>query len=448
MHKNKRGLTLVELILAVTLLTTVLSLAFSMLLGSLRAQSTGFEEASLQSSARIVSETVNQVVRYSSAVFTIPKSSFREDNLTEGWDYIGLSADQTEIVRYSYNGTSHNKETLVEPQPGITYTLRFQKEEPDNSNKVLRFIIEAFKGGASQGRLAIETQLEALNSLQIIDRGTLADAATAVAYRDDSRPFAVVGTIAMVFDTSGSMKEDVDGDTTYQDSKEKINILKVEADKLVDGFAKEDNLYISLVPFATSANGTYNFVNAKSHATQLKNQIDDMDAIGGTNTGDGMRRAYYAIKAYNEQPSLDVTPKNFMIILVDGETTYASGTQSGGGWWNPVTYSYITRDGNVNENNEILGTGNTTTTVVTNYDQMIAQTVNDYVSGTGNDIKVYAISFSKSQTLFNHIRSVAITAGASSANVYPYSDDRDLGAIFDAIRQDILNDLWVVNGPA
>ena len=90
---------------------------------------------------------------------------------------------------------------------------------------MLRFIIEAFKGGASQGRLAIETQLEALNSLQIIDRGTLADAATAVAYRDDSRPFAVVGTIAMVFDTSGSMKEDVDGDTTYQESKEKINIL-------------------------------------------------------------------------------------------------------------------------------------------------------------------------------------------------------------------------------
>lgn len=445
MRSNKRGLTLVELILAVTLLTTVISLAFSMLLGSLRAQNTGMEEAALQSSARIVSETVNQVVRYSSAVFTIPKSSFREDNLTEGWDYIGLSADQTEILRYSYNGTGHVKETLVEPQPGITYTLRFQKEEPDNSNKVLRFIIEAFKDGASQGRLAIETQLEALNSLQIIDRGTLADAATAVAYRDDSRPFAVVGTVAMVFDTSGSMKEDVNGNTTYQDSKEKINILKKEAEKLVDGFAKEDNLYVTLVPFATSANGSYTFVNAKSHATQLKNQIDDMDAIGGTNTGDGMRRAYYAIKSYNEQPSLDVTPKNFMIILVDGETTYASGTRGG---WPYYSTSYITRDGNISESNEILGTGNTTTTLVTDYDRIIAQTVNNYVSDTGNDIKVYAISFSKSTTLYNHIRSVATTAGASSANVYPYSDDRDLGAIFDAIRQDILNDLWVVNGPA
>ena len=167
MRKNKRGLTLVEIILAVTLLTTVLSLAFSMLLGSLRAQNTGMEEASLQSSARIVSEMVNQVVRYSSAVFTIPKSSFREDNLTEGWDYIGLSADQTEIVRYTFNGTDNNKETMVEHQQGITYTIRFQKEEPDNSNKVLRFIIEAFKDGASRGRLAIETQLEALNSLQI-----------------------------------------------------------------------------------------------------------------------------------------------------------------------------------------------------------------------------------------------------------------------------------------
>ena len=85
---------------------------------------------------------------------------------------------------------------------------------------------------------------------------------------------------------------------------------------------------------------------------------------------------------------------------------------------------------------------------MTDYDRIIAQTVNNYVSDTGNDIKVYAISFSKSTTLYNHIRSVATTAGASSANVYPYSDDRDLGAIFDAIRQDILNDLWVVNGPA
>ncbi len=458
MKKNKKGLTLVELILAMALLTTVITLAFSMFTGSLRAQNVGFEEASLQSSARIVSETVNQVVRYSSAVFTIPRTSFREDNLTDGWDYIGLTNDQTEIVRYTYDGTTHRRETLVEAQPGITYTLRFQKEERDNSNKVLRFTIEAIKDGASQGRISIESQLEALNSLQIIDRGTLADGATAVAYRDDSRPFAVVGTVAMVFDTSGSMKEDVNGNSTRTASKERIYILKEEARKLVDEFAKEDNLYITLVPFSTSANGTYSFVNAKTHAAQLKSQINNMEAIGGTNTGDGMRRAYYAIREYNEQPALDVTPKNFLIILVDGETTYASGTRSSGGGGGPGgggpgggsggRVTYITRSGNINENNEIVGTGNTTTTEVTEYDNLISATIKNYRNSVGDGVKVYAISFSNSRDLFNHIRNVATNAGAHTSNVYPYSDDRDLGAIFETIRQDILNDLWVVNGPA
>ncbi len=447
MREHKKGLTLVEVILAMALLTTVITLAFTMFSGSLRAQNVGFEEASLQSSARIVSETINQVVRYSSAVFTIPRSSFREDNLTAGWDYIGLTGDQTEIVRYTYDGTTHRRETLVAPQPGIIYTLRFQKEERDNSNKVLRFTIEALKDGTSQGRLSIESQLEALNSLQIIDRGTLADGATAVAYRDDSRPYAVVGTVAMIFDTSGSMKEDVNGNSTRIESRERIFILKTEARKLVDEFAKEDNLYVTLVPFATSANGSYQFVHAKTHASQLKTQINNMEAIGGTNTGDGMRRAYYAIRAYNEQPTLDVTPKNFMIILVDGATTYASGTRRSGGGGR-YSYNYITRDGNINENNEILGTGNTTTPEVTEYDRMIANTIKNYQNMVGDGIKVYAISFSSSSSLFNHIQTVAVTAGGSTAHVYPYSADRDLGAIFETIRQDILNDLWVVNGPA
>ena len=138
---NKRGFTLTELIITLALISMVLSLAFSMLLGSMSAQEYGNEEVALQTSARIVSETVNQVVRYSSAVFTIPKTSFTEDNLTVGWDYIGLSNDQTEIVRYKTTDTTHEKDVLVAAQPGITYRLQFVKDDKDNENKLLRFTI-------------------------------------------------------------------------------------------------------------------------------------------------------------------------------------------------------------------------------------------------------------------------------------------------------------------
>ncbi len=441
---NKRGVTLVELIIAIGLLTMVLSLAFSMMLTGMRAQRAGNEEATLQTSARIVSETVNQVVRYSSAVFTIPTSGFREDNLTEGWDYIGLSADQTEIVRYTSNGTTHDKAVLVASQPGITYRLQFIKEIKDNANKVLRFSIETVKNGSATGKIAIETQLEALNSLQIIDRSASGDSATAVAYRDDSRPLAVMGAVAMVFDTSGSMKEDVNGNDTWNPAQEKINILKNEAGKLVDELAKEDNIDIATIPFSTSANGTYTFRNAKAGANQIKAQINDFDAIGGTNTGDGMRRAYYTIKTYNEHAGLDVTPKNFMIILVDGETTYASGTQN---YWGGNT-TYITRDGNISTSSELLGNGNSTTETVKEYDRRIARIIEAYTSGSGNDIKVYLISFSRESGLYTHVQNIGAEAGAAPQNVYAYRTDRDLGAIFDEIRQDILNDLWVVNGPA
>ncbi|MBP7401817.1 MAG: VWA domain-containing protein [Clostridia bacterium] len=441
--KNKRGFTLVEVIVAATLLTSVLSLAFSMLLTGIRAQKTGNEEASLQTSARIVSETVNQVVRYSSAVFTIPVSSFREDNLTDNWDYIGLSDDGTEIVRYTYNGTDHVKDTLVSAIDGITYRLQFVKEDKDNGNKLLRFTIETIKDGVSSGRITIDTQLGALNSLQIIDRSTFDDPATAVAYRDDSRPMAMVGAISMVFDTSGSMKEDVYGRDTWNPSLEKINILKDEACALVDGFAREDNVYLSIVPFSTSANGSYSFTSAKIGASSIKNQINDFDAIGGTNTGDGMRRAYYTIKSYNEQPGLAVTPKNYLIILVDGETTYASGRSD---WWHGTTY--ITDDGNISTSNDLLGNGSSTSELVKEYDRRIAQMIASYTSTFGNGIKVYLISFSRETSLYNHVRSIGTYAGADAADVFAYRDDRDLGAIFETIRQDILSDLWVVNGPA
>ena len=330
MRKGKRGFTLVEVIVAATLLTSVLTIAFSMMLTGIRAQKAGNEEAGLQTSARIVSETVNQVVRYSSAVFTIPVSSFREDNLTEDWDYIGLSNDQTEIVRYTSNGTGHDKDVLVPAREGITYQLQFVKEDKDNGNKLLRFTIETLKNGVSSGRITIDTQLGALNSLQIIDRSTFDNPATAVAYRGDSRPMAIVGAVSMVLDTSGSMKENVNGQETSDPVKEKINILKHDASALVDGFAQEDNVLLSIVPFSTSANGSYGFTSAKLGTSSIKSQINNFEAIGGTNTGDGMRRAYYAIKTYNEQPGLSVTPKNYMIILVDGETTYASKRNSSG----------------------------------------------------------------------------------------------------------------------
>lgn len=440
MKGRRKGFTLVELIMAVSLLLVIIALSFNLLFFGNKTQAVASDEYQLQSAARLAGQSTNEIVRYSTALFTINQSGFRTNNLTDGWDYFGLSEDGKEVVKYIYNDAtdSHDKVVIVPAQDGLTYRLVFWKQNKSNDSHLLSFSIEATKNGTTIKKINLDTELEALNSLQVIDRSTLSDPATAIAYRSDTRPNAVYGSITMVLDTSGSMDFDIYGNTTYNDNAKRIKILKDEAKTLVEEFAKEQNISICLVPFETTANNPGLYYNAANQKNDLLQNITNLDASGGTNTGDGLRRAYYNIvKFTNDNPTLTV--KNYLIILVDGVTTYYSYYSNGGNRY------FYRADGNISSSSNVGGYGNALDPDGTAYVDLIG---NDYIQSYSNGIKPYVIGFSAQSADLGSISSIASAVGAAGSNVYQYSAARDLGAIFESIRQDIINDLWVVNGPA
>ncbi|MFA9399049.1 MAG: type II secretion system protein, partial [Clostridiaceae bacterium] len=89
-HKKKSGFTLLELIITIALLGLVSSMAFSMLNFGTTVLNKSEDEYEFQFSTRMTLAATSNIIRYSTAVFTIPQSSFRCDNLDSGWDYIDI----------------------------------------------------------------------------------------------------------------------------------------------------------------------------------------------------------------------------------------------------------------------------------------------------------------------------------------------------------------------
>ncbi|WP_425449555.1 VWA domain-containing protein [Dethiothermospora halolimnae] len=447
--KNK-GFTLIELIIAMALLSIIIALSFSVLNFSGKAFKVSTEEYELQSSMRLAVEEVNNIVRYSTALFTVPESSFEEDNLTAGWDYFGVrnvkvndnpKVIESEIVIYKYDGDmdTHIPQVIVPAKENITYDLFFDKTSPHDKDKLLKFIIEASikkKNSGDEGakKITIESKTEALNALQVVDRGTDLSMATAIAYRSDDRPDSIVGHIAMVLDTSGSMNLNLQGYSASEEKKKRINILKKEAKELITSFAKEANVDISLVPFATSANKPKSFKNAQSKVEELTNDIDGLEAEGGTNTGDGLRRAYYQLKSHNEELIEGTTANNYIIVLVDGETTFYSARRGSG-----RSLYYITRDGDIYESTQVYGNGSSLDQKGVDYVNKIGSMIK-----TNNFAKVFVIGFSSGAGDVNYI---ATACGASSEHVYQAGSPEELNKVFSTIRQEIINDLWHLMGP-
>lgn len=146
--------------------------------------------------------------------------------------------------------------------------------------------------------------------------------------------------IVLVLDTSGSMGDKIDADCTNvpvgtrcieHDNKRKhkdtkMNALKNAAYKFIDKMEKVPNLNIGIVSFSSGAsikniNGS-KLIEA-SNVDGLKSIVRSLEAGGGTNTGEGLRRAAYLLTN-----SSDTNPKanKTVILMSDGIPTYYTRT--------------------------------------------------------------------------------------------------------------------------
>lgn len=452
------GMTLVEIIVATALLGLVVLGSYAIVNFARLYLDKSQTEYEFQFSTRYALQKTSDVIRYSTAVFTIPESSFSADNLDTGWDYIGIvdTADGEEIVKYTYDSVSdsHIESVLVPAQQDVRYEFVFTKVNPSDEDSLLEFSIKSYPAGSvdehgeSAAAVTITSEVNAQNSLQIIDLSSPPyDPAVAIAFRSEERVKSVVGHVAMVLDTSGSMAWGLDGNTTPSPTDSRIYALRTQAAALITKFATEDNIDVKLVPFNTSANDSdnsaYVFRNAKTGQAALLTAVSGLTADGGTNTGDGLRRAYWALYNHNQEVGTGVRASNYLIILVDGVTTFASVKSN-------TDRSYVTQDGAVNEgyldtspkdtvNGQIAGNGANLDAKGTAYVNLVGT---DYIQGFA---RVYVIGFSAKTSELNSVNDIAAACG--SDNVYRADSATALGTVFSAIEEDIVNDLWYLQGP-
>lgn len=451
--KGIKGFTLVEMIVVVALIPVIIGVAFSILNFGRTVHQRIIDDYILQSSIRNTLEETNRIVRYSNAMFAIPESRFYEGNLDSGWDYFGVSDDKSQIVQYRWDGTQgdHEKRVIVDTQQGLLYNFVFEKINPHDEDSLLRFFIEVSVDGGAFKRMDIESELQAFNSLQIIDYGSGTDPATAIAYRTDDRPESIVGHITMVLDVSGSMNRNLSGSESGPASSRRVYILREEAKRMINEFAQEDNIDISLIPFSTSANNPMPFRNARTQTASLLNDVDSLTAVGGTNTGDGLRRAYWQLRQHNSTLPQGVTASNYTIILVDGVTTFASVEPVSGTPLQYVTHANDVPDSESeyrhrhpdNPTGQIAGIGS----ALDSRGEAYVDLMGGYLRNN-NFSKSFVIGFSAVPAELASVNDIAQATGAYPNRVYIAASGDDLADVFNSIREEIVNDLWHLMGPS
>lgn len=484
---KKQGFTLIELIVAMALITIVVGISADMMINAIRTQSLVSNSYDVNVEMRTASQYTNDVLRYSSAIFTVPEGRFFEGNLTEGWSYFGLSQDKREIIKYTYeqrlNGSNvlelrHWKDVVVATQPNIEYSLLFERVTSGTNDRLVKFSIVAHNTSNNTTSVAISSEVEVQNALQVVDRGTLLTPSIAIAYKAEERPQdQIVGVVTMVMDVSGSMGWNMNKSLTSNVPANDQRIGKVKSalngytkannvviPGMISEFAKEDNIEVAVVPFSTSANtpdvfsssstANHQFykVAVASQSTALKSYIANLSANGGTNTGDGMRRAYYRNQYFKNNVKTmagygsKYTTKDYMIILVDGITTMASSVGGTGDSQYKVDDGYLANttwyyDPAYWGNAGIIGHGSEKRDITDRYVELIGEKIK------AAKTKVYVIGFSERSEELASVEEIATAAGALSTNVYKFTDNLDLDQVFSEIKADIMKDLWHVRGP-
>lgn len=88
--KRRNGFTLVELLVVMVLSVVVLAVSARLFLASDSINALADYFINQETQTRYTAERINNAIKYTNALFTIPYSSFKLGNLTESWSYLGI----------------------------------------------------------------------------------------------------------------------------------------------------------------------------------------------------------------------------------------------------------------------------------------------------------------------------------------------------------------------
>jgi len=472
MKKNRqRAFTLIELAVGIALITIVITISANSIQLMSQAHELTFNEYELQSAIKQTSSQLSDTIRYSQAVFAVP-ISYVEDTakLDPEWDYITLSPDSRSVIKYSYDTATsrHITEVLVEPQDNVEYEIVFEKQSATqqvvngstvilNDNvlffSVIAYLTEINEDGdliRTDQKITFQSEVKAVNALQVVDKGTLLSPAVALAYRQDDKTYGEgrshVIKVSLILDTSGSMAwiPGVDNDYPGTGESSRLTFLKKALigngldgnSGIIAQFAALPNFEISIVPFANRASYILNssnnlpFFNASLEKSEIVTKVNALTANGSTNTGDGIRLSLYNMLSfdttgYNE----NVEEHDFTIILVDGDSNY---------------YSWVNRSGTIyyhrwNDTTYNVDSGNGFT-----YVTRLGDTIRNEFAYTGDYYLIGYVTNPSSAGVAN----IKSALNIPDDQVFLYSDSNfNLSEVFANIATDIMAKSWLVTGP-
>ncbi|MGI6751739.1 MAG: VWA domain-containing protein [Anaerovoracaceae bacterium] len=447
---GRSGFTLMEIIIALSLLGMVMAAAGGFIKFSFTAEKKVEDEYELQSEMRHATEILNNAVRDASVTFIMPGDA-EEAYLKDKWSYIGVSEDKREFVQYLWvpnedgKGGSHVKRVLVSAKNGVTYSLRFDNTE---DTKLVDYTIGLDKVNGKS--MEVASTVSAINSVAVDLYSSERNPASLIAYREDPRPQPegnknVTVVISMVLDDSGSMKDAMGGGSPGRNEKSRSQIMKDKANALIDSFP--ENVWLGVVRFADNANNPSSLIHLvdERKKEEAKRKIPT-SANGGTNTGDGLRRGYYQLQSYSKAADEEVL--YYIILLTDGDPTYYSYVSGGSSYDNKRTnLVYQKAEGNIKNRG---GSGSTD-----RYDTCIDYTkyIGDelLIKDTGLKPKTFVIGFSGVPSEVSRAKIIAKNCNPAGTNLneiyFDATDETSLGIAFDAIKETILLELWHIYGP-
>jgi prepilin-type N-terminal cleavage/methylation domain-containing protein len=354
---NKKGVSLIELVLVMGIVAVLLVFATNVVGIFIKAGTKGVALYRAQTDARRSVTVVSDALRNAGSIYLLPKKFFnaqRNKNLPKSFNYIGtetLSDGRTQLVKYvlSPDGEYHIKSVIAEADNERSFKLALDKAE-NEAEKLIGLKVACEANGIAPQELS--ALFRAFNAGFVVDWSAGADA-VAVAYAPERAEISVTrkeaqkggAAIYMVLDNSGSMSLSMNSDSeTNNISNWRAYHLRAAGKKFVDRISAYERVFLGVQGFDSTApkashkvlmdlskpetqkfyadlfDAKYFLTNYRKFTTESARYSEILHAVGGTNMGDGFRKAYRNILA--ETASLGIRDYNkYMTFISDGEPT-------------------------------------------------------------------------------------------------------------------------------
>ncbi len=505
--KTSKAFTLSELIIVIVLLGLVLIGAGMFLRTSSKISNKQTNEFYFQQDMRDAMLIIDEKVKKSSAVFTVPPRMFdNEDDRDTDWSYIGVPTNGINkgkvcILSYDETNSMWKENPLTSDSNDTSYNLKFEKPSASNLNsKILSYSLEGTpinEDGTLQTSLlrSLSTSTEVLSAAFVGDMSNASEEPVALAYRTGIKESPKKASLTIIVDASISMGYVMSADN--EGSPSRMDTLKTALNNLIDGLAENNNeeieLNISIIDYAQFAtimgenNSTLGYNNLQDDLPKIKKIITDLsrdrkvqylykkkvdimgpnakerkDRIKSTNIADGLRLAYNTIINYSNLSGDHLKEQKYLILFMDGfPTEYVYNEKTDDYYYGDGIFNnYVSKDISTSldraygalDNQFIIDTRR-------GYNKDGDYKLWDYYS---RDCAVAQVNHFKSKlpNLKSYIVAIGVTEGrrvdsatelsmamTGSNDYFEAENEADLNNAIEEIKKEISFDFWHLNGP-